>query len=102
MEYSTHKEGAQTKIEMEGKFSFADHAAFKTMLDTVVDEHLDMLELDLAKVNFVDSSALGLLLLLRDEADKHDVALILKSPGGQVKKMFEISRFYDLFTIHQE
>lgn len=102
MEYSSQKEGAQTSIMMEGKFSFSDHAVFKTMLDDIIEEGTELLVLDLQGVEFIDSSALGLLLLLRDEADKKNVGLILKSPGGQVKKMFEISRFYDLFTIHQE
>ena len=60
---------------------------------------LKRLCIELSQVEFVDSAALGILLLARDEAEKSSTKLVLKSPQGQVKRMFEISKFHDLFNI---
>ena len=53
----------------------------------------------MAQVNFVDSAALGMLLLARDEAEKYRKQLVLRGAAGQVKKMFDMARFNMLFSL---
>lgn len=54
-----------------------------------------------AGVSFMDSAALGMLLLLRDWAVRKGAAVTLAHPQGQVKKLFAVSRFNDLFRIEE-
>jgi anti-anti-sigma factor len=55
--------------------------------------------IDLAKVEFIDSAGLGMLLIARDEASKASRQLTLRGPQGQVKRMFAVTRFETLFAI---
>ncbi|MDA0781028.1 MAG: STAS domain-containing protein [Rickettsiales bacterium] len=99
MEYVKTINGATCDIKMQGKFTFADHGNFKDVIGVFNDSGLKQIEINLDQVEFVDSAALGLFLLVRDEAKKTNKTIVLKSPQGQVKKMFEISRFYELFDV---
>ncbi|MBN9542838.1 MAG: STAS domain-containing protein [Alphaproteobacteria bacterium] len=99
MEYKKIIKDSSCTIEVSGKFTFNDHMEFKTILSLLKSENIKTLELNLSNLEFVDSAALGILLILKDEAEKHSIELILRSPKGQVQKMFEISKFYMLFNI---
>jgi len=99
MDYTKSIDGSTCKVKVKGRFTFSDHTSYKELFDVFNDEKLDKLELDINEVEFVDSAALGLLLLTRDEAEKTGKTLSIVGPQGQVKKMFEISRFYELFDI---
>lgn len=102
MEYTRAVGGEVCKVVMSGKFTFADHVEFKKIINIFSDPDLQFikfLEIDLSKVEFVDSAALGLLLLVLDAAQKRNAQLTLVKPQGQVQKMFKISRFYEIFTV---
>jgi anti-anti-sigma factor len=99
MEYVKTINGAVCNLKMQGKFTFSDHSNFKEVLQVFKDGAVNQIEVDLSQVEFVDSAALGLLLLVRDEAKKASKRIVIKNPQGQVKKMFEISRFYELFEV---
>ena len=92
MEYGKIIDGDNCKIVMTGKFTFSDHIEFKKILNIFKEKKIKTLEINLAQVTFVDSAALGLLLLVRDETEKHSVQLSILQPQGQVQKMFKISR----------
>ncbi|MDX2073653.1 MAG: STAS domain-containing protein [Alphaproteobacteria bacterium] len=84
---------------LSGEFVFSDHNKFKPILDAGQDEAIKSVRIDLANVGFIDSAGLGMLLLLRDACDKHGKRLTLVGPTGQVKKVFDVSKFQHLFTI---
>lgn len=86
-------------ITLSGKFTFSDHANFKQLFESFADDKVNQVVVDMADVEFIDSAGLGILLLARDEGEKASVKLSLKEPKGQVKKMFEVSRFYEFFDI---
>jgi anti-anti-sigma factor len=99
MEYTRTTNGSVYNLKLSGRFTFADHNAFKEIFKLFTDSSINKIEIDLSNVEFVDSAALGMLLLTRDEAKKASKAITIRNPQGQVKKMFEISRFYELFDI---
>ena len=99
MEYTKELNGNICKIKMMGKFTFADHMEFKNILSDINEKEITGVDLDISEVEFVDSAALGLLLLIRDETEKKSLTLTLFKPQGQVQKMFKISRFYELFHV---
>lgn len=81
------------------KFTFSDHLEFKKFFDVFDKNTFKNMEIDASSLEFVDSAALGLFLLLRDRAIQAQVKLTIIRPQGQVQKMFKISRFYQLFNI---
>lgn len=87
------------ELSLKGRFTFADSKSFSGILDEITAKTYKQVIVNLGGVDFIDSAALGILLLTREKCTKASTGLILRSPKGQVKQMFEISRFADLFKI---
>ncbi|MDB2414568.1 STAS domain-containing protein [Rickettsiales bacterium] len=98
MEYSKSSSGSTLKLSLKGEFTFADHSKFKEVIENVDSGDVSELEINLSELTFIDSAGLGLLLLLKDKTGDN-FSMSLSYPDGQVKKMFEVSRFYELFNI---
>ncbi len=86
-------------FSLKGKFVFSDNQAFKGVVDVVKSSEFPSVILDLSELEFVDSAALGMFLVIRDEAKKRSVNLSLSNPVGHVQKMFTLSNFSSLFNI---
>lgn len=99
MEYTKTIAKKQCQITIDGDITFADHAAFRQTIELFADAGIDTITYDLRNVGFMDSAALGMLLLARDEASKKNKKIVLEHPAGQVKKIFQVTRFYELFTV---
>ena len=86
---------------MTGRFTFSDNQKFKSILDMArgSDQPVHTIDIDLGRVEFIDSAALGMLLLLKDECATRNISLTLLNPRGQVEKIFELSRFHTIFNI---
>jgi HptB-dependent secretion and biofilm anti anti-sigma factor len=93
--------GNSACVEMTGDLTFTDHAAFKTMTDRLFGGADQFVTMDLTKLEFIDSAGLGMLLLARDAADKAGRKLVLRSPAGQVKRMFGLTKFDTLFAVEE-
>ena len=59
------------------------------------------IEVNLASVDYLDSSALGMLLMLRERATAAGKKLKLCKPGASVAQILEIANFAKLFTIEK-
>lgn len=99
MEYSATKNGEQLELNISGKFTFSDNRAFNTIFEDIEKKAYNAVVIDLKGVDFIDSAALGILLLTRDKCEKSSTQLLIKNPRGQVQQMFDISRFSDLFKV---
>lgn len=90
-------DGRQVTLLVEGRFDFASHQAFRAAyqnhpadLDYVV---------DLRGTHYLDSSALGMLLLLRDHAGGEKAVVKLVNCTPDVIKILTISNFSRLFQV---
>jgi anti-anti-sigma factor len=99
MDLVIHKEGSAWRALFKGQFTFSDNARFRELLDGVVSESPKQVVLDVAQVSYVDSAALGMLLLLREAAETNNTNVIIAGANGQVLKILELSRFHDLFEM---
>lgn len=88
-----------TIYSLSGKFTFSDHQTFRSIIESIKNSEAVKFTLDLATLEFVDSAALGMFLVAREEAKKKNVELVLQGPMGHVQKMFQLSNFSSLFTI---
>ena len=99
MEHSAITNGEILELNLSGKFTFSDNRVFSKILEEIEKSSYKKVIIDLHAVDFIDSAALGILLLIRDKCDKSATLLIIRNPKGQVKQMFDISRFGDLFNV---
>lgn len=82
-----------------GKFTFADNNRFRDilpMLDTVKQQSLTF---NLSRCTYIDSAALGMLLIAKEHAGKNEVRIILKGATGQVLQILQLSCFDQMFEI---
>ena len=100
MPIHTHrsKDGCTLTIEIEGRFDFSTHQAFRNAY-----EHegngISNFVVDLSRTIYLDSSALGMLLLLRDFAGGDRARIQLKNCNNDVRRILTISNFEQLFSI---
>lgn len=85
-------------IAIDGRFDFSAHKDFRDAYEDL-DEKPNSYRIDMTEAQYIDSSALGMLLLLRDHAggDSADVEIV--NCNADVKKILTISNFDQLFTI---
>lgn len=87
-------------ISLSGHFTFNAHREFKAAYDRLLaDSKVGNIVVNLAEVNYLDSSALGMLLLLRDHTQNANKSLVLSSPSSIAERTFDIAGFYSMFAI---
>jgi HptB-dependent secretion and biofilm anti anti-sigma factor len=100
MHTNTHIVADKAVISLQGRFDFSAHREFGTLCGTVLgSKDVRELEIDLGKVEYLDSSALGMLLLLRERAENARKRVMLSNCRGAVKQVLDIANFGKLFRI---
>lgn len=89
----------QTVITLRGRFDFNAHREFRDAVDKAMAERATEVCIDLAGVDYLDSSALGMLLMLRDKAKGAGKSVSLANCRGAVKQVIDIANFGKLFPI---
>ena len=89
------------EITLPKRFTFDDSHRFNQILTKLPNNDCNVVTINMAETQFMDSAGLGMLLLARDEAGKMNKSLTLKSPQAYIKKLFHVSRFNELFTIEE-
>lgn len=100
MEANVSAREGQTTIRLNGRFDFSAHRVFRdAVAQALVPGQVRELRVDLGDVGYLDSSALGMLLMLRDKARAADCALALANCTGNVKQILDIANFGRLFSM---
>ncbi len=100
MDTSVNVEGARAVIKLNGRFDFNAHRDFRLASESVMTRaDVREVQLDMAQVAYLDSSALGMLLMLRDKAKAGNKQLALTNCMRNVKQVLEIANFNKLFDI---
>lgn len=87
-------------IRVEGRFDFATHREFREALKAALaNERAREILIDLAAAVYIDSSALGMLLLSLENAKAAGKSITLGGPTGAVKQVLDIANFQRLFSI---
>jgi anti-anti-sigma factor len=99
MEIKLNKNGSTATIFLSGRFESAEHRHFKEAFTPYLnDTAVELIEINLAEVSYVDSSALGML-LLREHAQEVYKKIALRAPNQHVKEILDIANFAKLFPI---
>lgn len=96
---STSGNGQELTIRVSGRFDFSAHQSFRDAYESQ-QPGVQKYVIDLTETSYLDSSALGMLLLLRDHAGGDNSQVTIVNCNQDVRKILTISNFEQLFKIH--
>jgi anti-anti-sigma factor len=88
----------ELRISIEGRFDFSSHSEFRKAYEDL-EARVGSYIVDMSGASYLDSSALGMLLLLRDYAGGDNANICIADCNDDIKKILAISNFEQLFTI---
>ena len=87
-------------IRLTGRFDFGGHRDFKRCYEAALsDSGVRTITIDLKLVEYLDSAALGMLLLLKQQAEARSLPIALLNCGPLVKEIFDVANFGQIFDI---
>jgi len=100
MQISINQVGRTAVVQLEGRFVFECHRALREMCSSVLsEEDVSYIQLDMSRLNYLDSAALGMLLLMRDRVTGSGKTLQLKGAQGLVQQVLHVAKFDRMFEM---
>ena len=99
MNIQTTSSDAQSVMRLNGRFDFNAHKVFRETYQQLLASNVRVIVLDLNKVDYLDSSALGMLLQFKEKADMQHTTIKLKNCSQLAKDVLAIANFNKLFEI---
>lgn len=100
MQVTVSNEGGKATIKLNGRFDFNTHREFRSAYEPLItDATARGVVVDFSGVDYLDSSALGMLLMLRDKMGGANKDVALTGVRGNVKQVLDIANFGKLFHI---
>ena len=100
MEVVIERNSGRAVVRLAGRFDVKGNLTFRNATKPLLAAAgVDTLVVDFAEVPFVDSSALGLLLLLREQAQEVAKHVILTHCGPDLQRVLSVARFNTMFRI---
>jgi anti-anti-sigma factor len=96
----TDSNAGEVVIAVTGRFDFSQHEAFRDAYRSRSSDR--MFVVDLSKTEFIDSSALGMLLLLREYAGVSGPAVKVTGCCDSVRHILELAQFDTLFELEAD
>lgn len=98
--------GNAAEIRLAGRFDFAAHMAFRKVIDPVLCRNeLNSICFDMSDVDYVDSSALGMLLMVRDRVRRrthegqNPAVIKIANVQPAPRRVLDIANFSRLFEM---
>ena len=85
-------------IAISERFDFSLHQHFRQAYEGSKAQGTKF-RIDLSQTTYMDSSALGMILLLKDHVENIKGEVVISRPNDSVKKILEIAQFNRLLTI---
>lgn len=102
MDITTSATNGKAVLSLRGRFDFQSHqTAREAFKKAMVDANIKEIEFDLAAVDYIDSTALGTLLLCRINATDDGKVVSLGRATGAVKQVLDTMNFNKLFAINR-
>jgi len=100
METQISNQSGTARIALAGRFDFTAHRDFKQCYENSLGAtDVRELEIDLGSVEYLDSSALGMLLILKEKAGAVNKRVSLTNCKGSVRQVLDIANFAKVFPI---
>ncbi len=105
MELTEHQQGTATVLDINGRFDFGARREFKEAMDRLQQAGCRHVILNLEKVSFVDSSALGLLVVAHQNLKLKEGRISLVNPQSYVRQILDLAnvpRMIPMFSTIEE
>jgi anti-anti-sigma factor len=89
-------------ISVKGKFNFEVHQQFRKAYhneDEKPQNRVTHYKINLSDTDYFDSAALGMLLLLREEALANDATIEISNPRPEILNILKTANFHKIFEI---
>ncbi|MBF0158398.1 MAG: STAS domain-containing protein [Magnetococcales bacterium] len=99
---TVNRNDKEVSISIKGRFNFEMHSQFRTAYQSEIDVSARANKkfiIDLSGTEYIDSSALGMLLLLREEAGANEANIEIVNTRPEIRKILETANFQRLFKI---
>lgn len=92
------EDGKKVTIKIDGRFDFGSHHDFRDAYRGATESGTQFL-LDMSNTEYMDSSALGMILLLKEHAGSLGGDIKIVNAGADIKNILEIANFDKLFSV---
>lgn len=92
------KNGRVITLSIEGRFDFSVHQSFREAYCNNTQRNRQYC-LNLSETSYIDSSGLGMILLLKNHTEKTKSEIVIKNPSESVHKILDIAQFHRLMKI---
>lgn len=101
MEIHVLETAQQTALLLKGRFDLHQQQQMRGVIEDLVADGKSTLTLDLSGVSYIDSAAIGLLLLAKDTCTNAGGSIILSRPQEMVDRVLKLCRLDDMFRIER-
>lgn len=99
MNYSGNENGTAVLL-LSGRFDFSNFRSFRELYEPIlIDADVHTIALNFKAVEYLDSAALGMLLMLREKAEKLGKKVVLVDCQGTARQLLEVAHFDRLFEL---
>ena len=102
MRISERKEPSATILSLLDRFDFGARATFKEAVEKAQKDQCPHLIVDLGGVTFMDSSALGLLVVTYQNFKRSKSKVSLLRPQGYVRQVLDLANIGKMITIYDD
>ncbi len=100
MQISLAREHTTATVSLNGRFDFNTLPDFRQICDALPGEaELQRVQVDFLAVDYLDSSALSVLLMLREKLMGAGKEIVLTGVHGNVRQVLDVANFNRLFSI---
>lgn len=86
-------------VRIGARLTFSDHEDFGDVLTQIEDSDAKSVVVDFSDTTFIDSSAMGMLLIAKDVAGERGAGVTLRGANADIKRLFDLGTFSEYFEI---
>ncbi|AGA70545.1 anti-sigma-factor antagonist [Desulfitobacterium dichloroeliminans LMG P-21439] len=99
MSINIQSDKLEVQVELEGKIYVEDAAILRENLLQLIDQGKTRFIFDMSKLNYIDSSGLGVLVAIHKRTIERGGGIVVKGLQGAVKELFSLTRLNRVFEI---
>lgn len=92
--------GSEYLILLSGRFDFSAHCDFRSSYEPALQNaSIKTINLSMDRVDFVDSAALGMMLLLQEKARAANIEVVISNCQKNIREIIDVANFGKLFRV---
>lgn len=96
------KEGNSFEITPNNSFGLDNETMFKEKITNILKNKPSNIFINLENIEYIDSTALGLMILAKKEANKQNCAITVITPKDEnVMSILKMTKFDEIFTMRE-